>query len=319
MTCGSSTAQTGPVGRGKLAANRSGKAMRGTEPRIRQRHSAKQAGDRHIRSSGGIAAIGKRCPQRARGALNPFYAHRIGHRVGARADIRFDELRERIQAGAGGDGGRQVVSQLRVNDCHSRQHERTAQAHFDAMFRRGKHGVAGDFGTRARSRRDRNERDGWFGEGFAAADHFQVIEQLTCVGEHGGNGLPASRALPPPKLITKPHFSCRASATPCCTVSIAGSPGRGSRWRRLRARAAGRARVRLVAGFAPVTTSASVPHSRASGQPRARHPCRKISSARAARIICEKWKSNYNYLPDAVIVEDQSRRSSWFQGRTDRG
>ena len=28
-----------------------------------------------------------------------------------------------------------------------------------------------------------------------------------------------------------------------------------------------------------------------------------VSSARALRIICEKWKSNYNYLPDAVIVE----------------
>ena len=28
-----------------------------------------------------------------------------------------------------------------------------------------------------------------------------------------------------------------------------------------------------------------------------------VSSARAAKIICEKWKTNYNYLPDAVIVE----------------
>jgi nitronate monooxygenase len=28
-----------------------------------------------------------------------------------------------------------------------------------------------------------------------------------------------------------------------------------------------------------------------------------VSSARAARIICEKWETNYNYLPDAVIVE----------------
>jgi NAD(P)H-dependent flavin oxidoreductase YrpB (nitropropane dioxygenase family) len=28
-----------------------------------------------------------------------------------------------------------------------------------------------------------------------------------------------------------------------------------------------------------------------------------ISSARATKIICEKWKANYNYLPDAVIVE----------------
>lgn len=28
-----------------------------------------------------------------------------------------------------------------------------------------------------------------------------------------------------------------------------------------------------------------------------------VSSARAARIICEKWKSNYDYLPDAVVLE----------------
>jgi len=28
-----------------------------------------------------------------------------------------------------------------------------------------------------------------------------------------------------------------------------------------------------------------------------------VSSARATRLICEKWKTNYDYLPDAVIVE----------------
>ena len=28
-----------------------------------------------------------------------------------------------------------------------------------------------------------------------------------------------------------------------------------------------------------------------------------VSSARATRIICENWKSSYDYLPDAVIVE----------------
>jgi len=28
-----------------------------------------------------------------------------------------------------------------------------------------------------------------------------------------------------------------------------------------------------------------------------------VSSARAAKIICEKWKSMYNYLPDAIVVE----------------
>jgi nitronate monooxygenase len=28
-----------------------------------------------------------------------------------------------------------------------------------------------------------------------------------------------------------------------------------------------------------------------------------VSSARAAKIICEKWKSGYDYLPDAIVVE----------------
>jgi nitronate monooxygenase len=28
-----------------------------------------------------------------------------------------------------------------------------------------------------------------------------------------------------------------------------------------------------------------------------------VSSARATKIICEKWKTNYDYLPDAVVVE----------------
>ena len=28
-----------------------------------------------------------------------------------------------------------------------------------------------------------------------------------------------------------------------------------------------------------------------------------VSSARAAKIICEKWWANYNYLPDAIVVE----------------
>ncbi|MDL2251474.1 nitronate monooxygenase [Odoribacter sp. OttesenSCG-928-J03] len=28
-----------------------------------------------------------------------------------------------------------------------------------------------------------------------------------------------------------------------------------------------------------------------------------VSSSRAAQLICEKWRNNYNYLPDAIIVE----------------
>lgn len=28
-----------------------------------------------------------------------------------------------------------------------------------------------------------------------------------------------------------------------------------------------------------------------------------VSSSRAAKILCDKWKNNYNYLPDAIVVE----------------
>lgn len=28
-----------------------------------------------------------------------------------------------------------------------------------------------------------------------------------------------------------------------------------------------------------------------------------VSSPRAAKILCDKWKNNYNYLPDAIVVE----------------
>lgn len=28
-----------------------------------------------------------------------------------------------------------------------------------------------------------------------------------------------------------------------------------------------------------------------------------VSSARAAKVLCEKWKNNYDYLPDAIVVE----------------
>jgi Dioxygenases related to 2-nitropropane dioxygenase len=28
-----------------------------------------------------------------------------------------------------------------------------------------------------------------------------------------------------------------------------------------------------------------------------------VSSSRAAKVLCEKWQANYNYLPDAIVVE----------------
>ncbi|MEG1406193.1 MAG: nitronate monooxygenase, partial [Alistipes sp.] len=28
-----------------------------------------------------------------------------------------------------------------------------------------------------------------------------------------------------------------------------------------------------------------------------------VSSARAAKLLCNKWLSEYNYIPDAIVVE----------------
>ena len=36
-----------------------------------------------------------------------------------------------------------------------------------------------------------------------------------------------------------------------------------------------------------------------------------VSSARAARVICEKWKANYDYLPDALVVEGPRPAAIW--------
>ena len=33
-----------------------------------------------------------------------------------------------------------------------------------------------------------------------------------------------------------------------------------------------------------------------------------VSSSRAAKIICDKWQKNYNYLPDAIVVRSEERR-----------
>lgn len=43
-----------------------------------------------------------------------------------------------------------------------------------------------------------------------------------------------------------------------------------------------------------------------------------VSSARAAQIIFQYWQRNYNYIPDAVVMEGSlAGRTSWFQKGTD--
>jgi len=45
--------------------------------------------------------------------------------------------------------------------------------------------------------------------------------------------------------------------------------------------------------------------------------CSNCFLSKGNQIICEKWKTNYDYLPDAVIVEVQSRWTSGFQRGAD--
>src|SRR5262245_28012535 len=55
------------------------------------------------------------------------------------------------------------------------------------MLGGGKDGVAGDFRAGASGGRNGDERGRGSVDSFAAANHFEIIEQLAVVGEHGGD------------------------------------------------------------------------------------------------------------------------------------
>ena len=126
--------------------------------------------------------------QRAGAPPDAFDAQGIHEWVGPRADVRFDELGQRIQAGAGGEGWRQVVREFGVHEGDTRQEMRAAQARFDPVLRRGEDAVARHLGARAGRRGDEEARGGRVFERLGAANDFQVIEQLALVGEQGGDG-----------------------------------------------------------------------------------------------------------------------------------
>ncbi len=90
----------GPVRRGKHPANRPGKSMHRAETRIRQRESAEQTGQRHVFARGLVLAVENRFAQRTRGAENSLLAKTVGQWIGAQADVRLDELRQRVETGA---------------------------------------------------------------------------------------------------------------------------------------------------------------------------------------------------------------------------
>ncbi len=179
----------GSMGRGKNAADGSGQPVDGAQAGIGERESAEQTRERHVLAGAAVAAIIKGGAQRARGADDAFPAQRIGEGIGARADEGLDELGEGVQPGAGGEGRWQIAREFRVNERDARKHEGTAEADLEAVFGRGKDGVAGDFGAGARGGGDGDERGGGFGERPAAANDLEMVEQVAAVGEHGGDGL----------------------------------------------------------------------------------------------------------------------------------
>jgi len=54
-----------------------------------------------------------------------------------------------------------------------------------------------------------------------------------------------------------------------------------------------------------IFSGAGLPLDLPALKPEGSHTCLVpiVSSARAAKVICEKWSNTYNYLPDAIVVE----------------
>ena len=210
----------GAVRSGKHAANRRGIAVHRSEARIRQRNTSIQTRQRHIFPRGPVSAVVERPPQRARGAAHSFDTDRIGRRIGFARNIRFDELRERVETGAGGQFGREVIGEFGIDERDFGQQKRAAQADFQAMFRRGKHCVARRFRAGAGGRRDGDKRRRRVRQWLGLADNFEIIEDIAFVryersdGFAGVDGTAAAEAAPTssPSGAVSPTASSRRAA-----------------------------------------------------------------------------------------------------------
>ena len=103
MTCGSNAAHTAlsaqPIYGGPAYLFRN---VVVNEPGVGEGQAAEQARDRHVFARGDVAAVVV-CPaQRTRGAAKAFEAKRVSHWIRARANVGFDQLRERVEPGVRG-------------------------------------------------------------------------------------------------------------------------------------------------------------------------------------------------------------------------
>jgi len=78
--------------------------------------SAEQTRERHSCARLCIRTVQKGLFQEPRRMPYPFATQRIRHRVGFCRNERFDQLRQRVKAGAGSKSGRQVIGQFRIDE-----------------------------------------------------------------------------------------------------------------------------------------------------------------------------------------------------------
>ena len=99
------------VRRVEHAADGGGQPVHRAQSRVGEGEAAEKAGQRHVGPRGRVVPVVARPFQRTRHAGDPVPAQRIRHRVRARGKERLDELRQRVQAGRGGDRGWKAVGQ----------------------------------------------------------------------------------------------------------------------------------------------------------------------------------------------------------------
>ena len=81
------------------ASERRGEAMHHAQSGVGQREAAEETGQRHVAARVPVGAIVVRAAQRTGDAPDAVNTDCIYQRIGARADVGFDELREGVEAG----------------------------------------------------------------------------------------------------------------------------------------------------------------------------------------------------------------------------
>ena len=179
----------GSVRRVEHPADRGGKTVHRAESGVGERQAAEQAGHRHVRAGFGIAAVLVSPAEGSRRARHSLDGECVGERIGADRDVGLDQLRQCVEARAGGDFRGKIAGELGIDDREARKHERAAEAGLDTVLGRSEDGVARDFGPRARRGRHCDEGHRRRSESLALADDLEVVQRIASIGDQCCNGL----------------------------------------------------------------------------------------------------------------------------------